>query len=354
MIQAAPLPQPSPIATFMVATQVRATSMPIRCLSTRPAATCVYDLALPASVQARPPAHRQPIKTASHDPTRPASEPMNSALDTPSFCGTMPAGKPACGASTRTELMGSPPTGLSPDGRQRPSLMGRTEWRICCGQTPTARLPSGTLTPTRPIPCINTAPSPDGAPSASVWAATVGAHLLWDKTDGTASLWSVDTTSGAYTHEEAGPFSGYTANAVASGTSMIDLLWTNVNGTAAGVRFRASGADFSQFGPFSGYSAVALSVGSDDGAHLLWDKTDGTAALWNVDFSSGAFSPALYGPFSGWTARAIATSPDGATYLLWDNVNGQISLWDVMGNGHTHTEYGPYAGWTAAALSAGP
>ncbi len=180
------------------------------------------------------------------------------------------------------------------------------------------------------------------------------AHLLWDKTDGTASLWSVDTSSGAYTHGEAGPFSGWTAEAVASGTSVTDLLWSNTNGAAAGVRFRANGADFSLFGPFAGYSAVALSVGPDDGAHLLWDKTDGTAALWSADFSTGAYTPALYGPFSGWAAQAIATGPDGATHLLWDNADGQISLWNVTGSGQTRMQYGPFAGWTAVALSAGP
>ena len=181
-------------------------------------------------------------------------------------------------------------------------------------------------------------------------------RLLWDNTNGTASLWSVNTTSGTFTSHEYGPYAGWTANAVASGQAVTDLLWTNTNGQAAGYRIAAGGSLTTHlFGPYAGYGAKALSVGPDDGAHLLWDKTDGTAALWSVDFSTGAFSSLLYGPFSGWTARAIATGPDDVTHLLWNHApDGQASLWSVTGNGFTAKQYGPYSGWQAVAVSAGP
>ena len=180
-------------------------------------------------------------------------------------------------------------------------------------------------------------------------------HLLWNHAGGLASLWAVNTTTGAYTHTEYGPYSGWTANAVASGATVTDLLWTNTNGQADGYRVAADGTLITHlFGPYPNYAAKALSVGPDDGAHLLWDKTDGTAALWAVDFSTGALTSPLYGPFSGWTARAVATGPDNVTHLLWNHApDNQASLWNITGSGHTSTQYGPYAGWQAIAVSAG-
>ncbi len=179
-------------------------------------------------------------------------------------------------------------------------------------------------------------------------------HLLWDKIDGTALLWTVNPANGSFTYTSYGPFSGWTANAVASGATVTDLLWTNTNGTADGYRIASGGTLTSHaFGPYNGYTAKSLSVGPDDGAHLLWDKTDGTALLWNVDFSTGAFTYTSYGPFSGYAARAIATGPDDVTHILWDATNGTASLWAVTGSGYTYHAYGPFAGWTAVGVSAG-
>ena len=181
-------------------------------------------------------------------------------------------------------------------------------------------------------------------------------HLLWNRTDGQASLWAVNTTTGAFTNHEYGPYTGWTANAVASGATVTDLLWTNTNGATAGYRFTSDGVlTTSVFGPYPTYGAKALSVSQDDGAHLLWDKTDGTAALWNVNFSTGGFTSTTYGPFSGWTAEAIATGTDNTAHMLWNHApDNQASLWALTGSGFTAVQYGPFSGWQAVAVSAGP
>ncbi len=180
-------------------------------------------------------------------------------------------------------------------------------------------------------------------------------HLLWDKTDGTALLWTVDPANGTFTYTTYGPYAGWTAKAVASGATVTDLLWAKTDGTASGYRIASDGSlTYHTFGPYSSYAAVGLSVGPDDGAHLLWDKTDGSAALWSADFTSGAFTFVNYGPYSGYSARAIATGPDNVTRMLWDNTNGTASLWSVTGSGYTYNAYGPFSGWTAVGVSAGP
>ncbi len=204
---------------------------------------------------------------------------------------------------------------------------------------------------------VNYGPYPNWAAVGVSSGAGGEQHLLWSHSmDGQASLWSVNPgTFGSFSDQEYGPFSGYTARVVASGTTVTDLLWTNANGQAAGWSFAANGFLTEQiFGPYAGYTATSLSVGPTDDAHLLWDKTDGTAALWNVDFTSGAFTFTSYGPFSGYSARAIATDPNDVTHILWTAANGTTSLWSVTGSGYTHTEFGPFAGWNAVAISAGP
>ncbi len=179
-------------------------------------------------------------------------------------------------------------------------------------------------------------------------------RLLWDKTDGTANLWTVHPANGTFSYTTYGPYAGWTAKSVASGNTVTDLLWTKTDGTASGFRIAADNSlTYQMFGPYNGYAATSVSVGPDDGAHLLWDKSDGTALLWNVDFTSGAFTYKPYGPFSGWSAKAIATGPDNVTHLLWDNTDGTASLWNVTGSGYTDNAYGPFSGWTAVGVSAG-
>ncbi len=184
-------------------------------------------------------------------------------------------------------------------------------------------------------------------------------HLLWRHlSDGQAALWDMDSQDpfGAFSDAEYGPYAGWTASTVSSGATVTDLLWTKADGTASGYRIAADGSlAYHLFGPYAGWTATALSVGPDDGAHLLWDKSDGTAALWSVDFTSGAFTPALYGPFPGWTARALATGPDNISRLLWNKTDGTANLWAVNANSvDTSHVFGPYSGWTAVGLSAGP
>ncbi len=180
-------------------------------------------------------------------------------------------------------------------------------------------------------------------------------HLLWDKTDGTASLWTVNTATGAYTYTTYGPYSGYTARAVASGATVTDLLWTKADGTASGYRISPNGAlQYQIFGPYKNWTPVTLSVGPDDGAHLLWNNTSGMTSLWSADFATGNFADAEFGPVAGWSAKGLAIGPDEVAHLLWGKADGTTALWAVNAdNSYTYALYGPFKGWTAVAVSAG-
>ncbi len=244
---------------------------------------------------------------------------------------------------------------------------------------------------------------------------TTHTHILWNKTDGTASLWSVDT-SGSYTHAEYGPYPGWTATAVASGgDGLTHLLWNHASDgeialwtvTPAGFTHReygpypgwtadalAAGPDglpdvlwnygsagsfgglsagtaslwhvdpagnflYQYLGPYPGWTAAALAVGGNGLPSLLWNHTsDGEIALSSVAPSAspgGTAATTLYGPFTGWTAAALSAGADSVPHILWNNTNGQVSLWNVnTDTTYQHAEYGPYSGWSARSLATGP
>jgi uncharacterized repeat protein (TIGR03803 family) len=241
-------------------------------------------------------------------------------------------------------------------------------------------------------------------------------HILWNNTDGTASLWSVDT-SGSYTHAEYGPYPGWTATAVASGgDGLTHLLWNHAPdgemalwtvdaansithqeygpypgwaadalaagpsglpdvfwnyttpggfgslsaGTASLWNVNSDGSFLYQdFGPFPGWTATALAIGGNSLPSLLWNHSDdGEIALSSIAPSaspSAAAASTLYGPFAGWTATALSAGADSVPHILWNNVSGQASVWNVNADTtYQHFEYGPYPGWNALGLATGP
>jgi cyclophilin family peptidyl-prolyl cis-trans isomerase len=184
-------------------------------------------------------------------------------------------------------------------------------------------------------------------------------HILWDNTNGAASLWNYDTTSGTFTQNTYGPYPGWTAKTIADGGNdgLQRVLWDNTNGTASIWSLNNATGAFTQFtfGPYAGWTAKTLSVGTDNTTHVLWTNTDGRASLWNYSTAAGTFTQNTYGPYAGWTATALTDGPDGQTRLLWDNTNGTASIWSLNNTTAAFTQFtfGPYSGWTATAVSVG-
>lgn len=193
-------------------------------------------------------------------------------------------------------------------------------------------------------------------------------HLLWNHTaDGEIALWTVNSTS--FTHQEYGPYPGWTADALAAGPDGLpDVLWNYgaagsfgslSAGTASLWRVDSAGNFLYQdFGPYSGWTAAALAVGGSGVPSLLWHRADGEIAFSTVTPSAapgGAASTTLYGPFTGWTASALSAGAGSVPHILWNNTSGQMSFWNVNADTtYQHFEYGPYPHWSARALATGP
>ena len=182
-------------------------------------------------------------------------------------------------------------------------------------------------------------------------------HLLWNYTDGTASLWTLPADASSFTYQVFGPYTGWNAKALADapdGTT--HLLWTHpADGQVSLYNIAPSGAlTHHEYGPYPGWTASSVSTDGNGLCHLLWHYTDGTASLWALDNTAGTFSHHEYGPYPGWTATAVASGPT-TTQLLWNNTDGTAAGWIVNNDGSfAHHSFGPYPSSAATALSVGP
>ena len=221
-----------------------------------------------------------------------------------------------------------------------------------------------TVTATNPIIVGDPASGLSGSTSVTVNDPNLvpHSHLLYNLAGGAVSLWDVDTAGRVVEHLY-GPYAGYRATAVATGTDGIThILWNKTDGTVALWAVLPNGSFTTRtYGPYTDapkntlWVATAISIGPDNVPHLLWNNPDGKVKFWNVNPQTGAFTVANYGPFPGYVATALATGTDGISHILWNNTtSGEVSLWAVDTAGTiTRVEYGPFSGYSATALSVG-
>ncbi len=188
------------------------------------------------------------------------------------------------------------------------------------------------------------------------------AHLLWNRSDGTSTLWTLGANDQPAANSPLfGPFAGWAAQALGAGAQpATDLLWNNADGHATLWTANADGSlavSPPVFGPFAGWAALAAGAGSSADSRLLWSNADGRATLWTLGAQGNlAPSPPVYGPFPGWAVAGESVGADNAARLLWTNADGRATLWTVGSNGQpggNSPVFGPYAGWTAQAIATG-
>ncbi|MBV9126229.1 MAG: hypothetical protein JO112_23005, partial [Planctomycetes bacterium] len=147
------------------------------------------------------------------------------------------------------------------------------------------------------------------------------------------------------------PLSGWSPHALGVGViNAVDIpwiLWDNSNGAAALWQLTANYAlsHAAAYGPFSGFTALDVTVGVDGNPRLLWDRTDGTTVLWTVSSTTLVLTVSQsYGPFSGFTAVALEAGRDGLTRLAWSNSGGAQEVWlvNLDDTFHSAGAFGPF------------
>ncbi len=232
-------------------------------------------------------------------------------------------------------------------------------------------------------------------------AAITRPHVLWTRSDGAVSLWSI-LSPGAFVFKDFGPYPDWTAAAMAVGTAdgLTRILWRHTSGKISLWTVNPSGSfTFQDYGPFDGWSPQQLAVGPDNKPRILWISNGGAASLWTIDAPGsfryddypvppGASAAGLtigpdnqprilwstpgggatlwtisapgtavkqsYGPYASWTVTGIAVGGDNLARIMWVRTDGKLSLWTFGTNGvFTPDDYGPYPGWTPAVLAVG-
>jgi probable HAF family extracellular repeat protein len=263
--------------------------------------------------------------------------------------------------------------------------------------------------------------TPGGATLARTWKATAVAagpdgytRIVWDRADGTASVWKVNSSGQLTTQQQYGPYQGWTARAVATGnlfgagSLVTEVAWggttggglqilgpdnvvldppvaipglTGLNGAVTqGVAANGSAnphsfaansdgsanvwtvqtslpgfANNQSYGPYVGWTARSIAVNPDGTVRLLWTNTNGTATFWHLSATNQMIDQHQYGPYSGYTATAIAAAPDGTGRVVWTATDGHIALWTLDANNiYTgQSQYGPYSGWSFQSIAMG-
>ena len=187
-------------------------------------------------------------------------------------------------------------------------------------------------------------------------------HVLWVKPDGTFALWTI-SGSGSYTSTPAyGPYSGWSARAIADGSdgrTRILLQHAPEGAAAVWTVDSATGAFTSTpaYGPYGGWTGTALAVGHDNLTRLQWRHSpDGQSSVWTVAGSGSITSTPGFGPYGTWTASSLAVGGDSLSRLLWGDGAGHFSFWtlDALSNISSTPSFGPIPGWSPSILASGP
>ena len=124
-----------------------------------------------------------------------------------------------------------------------------------------------------------------------------------------------------------------------NGDNMSDLLFQNTDGTPAIWEMNGTTATFQTalFDPSSFWHLVGTGDFNGDGkSDLLWQAADGTPAIWLMNGTTPTNEVALLNPGPSWHLIGSGDfNGDGKSDLLWQNDNGTPDIW--LMNGTTPT-----------------
>jgi hypothetical protein len=189
--------------------------------------------------------------------------------------------------------------------------------------------------------------TPTTSPSAPVPQPTndIGGNghgsILWQNTNGTAAIWSVNGTSlvsGATLGFNPGSSWHVIGSGDFDGDGKSDILWQNNDGTPAVWKMDGSnilsGANVG-FNPGASWHVIGSGDFNGDGkADILWQNQNGQAAVWLMDgqtLKSGTNVGA--NPGADWHVIGSGDfNGDGKADILWQNNNGQAAVWLMNGS----------------------
>lgn len=168
-------------------------------------------------------------------------------------------------------------------------------------------------------------------------------RLLWVNWQGSAAVWTTDSSGNYVSDVPVGPVVGQAATALAVGQdNFARVLWAGTNGTATVTTVHPDGTtQTSTYGPMSaGYTAIDLSVDQDNKTQILWMGPSGAATLSKISSAGIVASTSVKAPGS-YTVVGAGAGSDGFLRFLFRSRQGYARLYVVKGDGTvvSHTDY---------------
>jgi hypothetical protein len=183
--------------------------------------------------------------------------------------------------------------------------------------------------------------------------------ILWQNTDGTAAVWTVDGTSliaGGNVAFNPGAAWHVIGSGDFGGDGKSDILWQHADGTVAawqmdGINLVSGGSV--AFNPGPSWHAIGTGDFNADGkADILLQNNDGAAAVWLMD-GLNILSGANVGSNPGPAWHVIGSgdfNADGKSDILWQNNDGTVAQWLMDGTNLISggsVAFNPGAAWHA-------
>ena len=187
------------------------------------------------------------------------------------------------------------------------------------------------------------------------------ADMLWVKnSNGTASVQTLNSSgmvSNWYAYgpesDAIGTWTAVSYHPNSDGTG--NLLWVRTDGTPSVWLLDSGGnmINWHEYPQFSGWTVTDYRQNCDGTANLIYVKTDGTASVWTVNSSnfgliSYALFPSIPDSAGTWFARSYYRNSDGTANLLWVRTDGFASDW-TLNSSNAMTGWHAYPacpGWT--------
>lgn len=167
------------------------------------------------------------------------------------------------------------------------------------------------------------------------------ANILWQKSTGRTAMWQMNGATQVGGREFFGDGTNWVPKLVGdlNGDGQMDVLFERTTDKATAVwtlqgTTQTGGALLlGAQAPATTWRAKFLADFDGDGKDdILWEKADGTTAIWLMNGTAYAGGGVILGPGTGWHVKFIGDfDGDGKADLLWENDDGASALWLMNG-----------------------
>jgi hypothetical protein len=142
------------------------------------------------------------------------------------------------------------------------------------------------------------------------------------------------------------------------GDGKSDIVWKHTDGSSAIwlMNFDSGISNGGLLGPGTNWSVKQVGDFNGDGkSDILWQNTDGSSAMWLMDGLNAISGGGLLGPGTGWSVQQVGDfNGDGKSDILWQRADGSSAIWLMDGlnvlNGGGGGLLGPGTGWSAQQI----